>query len=113
MLGLPLFRADCAALESFRYESDWPFAKPFVVVGALFDGRLSPAMVRSWEQESTKAVEFIETCGGARSMLRDAAMVRELGKLVVGKVHAELRRIFDPEEEEMDRIARGLPPRGI
>ena len=54
--------------------------------------------------------QVVETCGGARTMLRDKAMVQELGALVVAKVHAELRRPFDPEAEEMDRVARGLPP---
>ena len=105
---LKVFRSDVRALEAFKYESDWALARPILLVLALLSGQLDREKCLTWEQETTKDFHVLELVGGARSMLRDPNLVADFGSLLSARVDAELSRVVDPDEEEIEALSRGV-----
>lgn len=106
--GLPSFRADLLAMKEFSYKSDWPLARPLHLVVAHYDGRVSRDAMRTWEKETTKELLVHELLCDARSMLREDTVVEEFGEWLNDKVREEMDRVKDPDEEQLDEVARGV-----
>ena len=99
-LALPLFRNDTKAYETFRYESDWPFAHtPFYVVVGEYDGRYSRDTLQLWDQETLKEFELRMLPCGAREMFRDPTLIAETAAFVDSKIDFELKRPIDPDAD--------------
>jgi surfactin synthase thioesterase subunit len=106
--GLPSFKADLQALQSFSYKSDWPIARPLYLIIAHYDGRLSREKMRTWEKETTKQLIVHEMLCDVRSMLREDKVIIEFGQWLHERIVEEIQRVKDPDEDQLDEMARGV-----
>ena len=98
----------CIHAQAFKYDSDWPFARPLYLTVGHYDGQLPRTRYEAWSLETSRRFELQEVCSGARSMLRDPCLTAELGAFIAEKVAEELARPLDAEADELEELARGV-----
>jgi hypothetical protein len=76
-------------------------------VVAHYDGTIPLVNLGKWALETTRAYEQVELCCGARELLRAPHLVKRIGNMLAKLVTTELKRPIDPEEAELEALARG------